>query len=139
MAGLAPPFRSSGGELTNRLDHTENEDMKTIKTLSFASILGLLAVAGASAQSIGVTGNVTTIRTGWSDDAFAVVTTAEIRNPASCPTPDGYISHRDFPGYDTFYAAALRAFETNAVVDVVISDTQCFAGRPVLIGINLYR
>ncbi len=114
--------------------------MNHIKVLSIlAGALGLFAASGASAQSISVSGHVNLIRTGWSDDAFAVMTTAEIRNPASCPTPDGYISHRDFPGYETFYSAARLAFETNAPVEVVVDDTRCFAGRPVLIGINLYR
>ena len=78
------------------------------------------------------------IRTGWGDEQFAVVTNAPIQNPARCPGPDGYISHRSNPGYQTYLSAALAAFTSNAQVHVVVHNTECgVAGRPQLIGINL--
>ena len=55
-------------------------------------------------------------------------------------TPDGYISDKSLPGYTTYYAAALTALMTaSPLVVVTVHNTECFAGRPKLIGINLKR
>lgn len=83
--------------------------------------------------------NVTMIRTGWNADAFAVVTLQPIANPAHCPIADGYIAQKPQPGYGTYYDAALLAFDKNARVQVTVANTDCVAGRPKLIGLNLLR
>lgn len=80
---------------------------------------------------------ITGIRTGWNGDYFAVVTAEFIQNPANCPTKDGYVSTSTSPGYSTYYAAALTAYSLGQPVDIVISNTSCALGRPMLIGINL--
>ena len=113
-----------------------------MRTISMAkkllSVATLLACAGgAAAQSNEWHPKVTMVRTGWNDDSFAVVTAEPIKNPAGCPTADGYISHISFPGYSTYYAAALSAYVTQRPVIIAVHDTECFAGRPKLIGINL--
>lgn len=77
------------------------------------------------------------VRTGWNADSFAIVTAEPIMNPARCPTPDGYISDNSFPGYGTYYAAALTAIAARRRVIVAINDTECFAGRPKILGVNL--
>ena len=105
----------------------------------FIAALALFAASGATAQTM--TGPVTTtmVRTGWNADSFAVVTAAPIVNPANCPTADGYISDKSLPGYQTYLAASLAAFSLNTPVVITIYNSQCFAQRPVMIGINLVR
>ena len=83
--------------------------------------------------------NVTMIRTGWNADSFAVVTAEPVTNPANCPTADGYISDKSFAGYSTYYAAALTAFVARRRIIVTVHNSECFAGRPKLIGIDLTR
>ena len=103
-------------------------------------LLALLTLsATASAQTMTGAVNISMVRTGWNADSFAVVTAAPVINPANCPTPDGYISDKSMPGYDTYLAAALVAFSMNTPIIVTVHDSKCFAGRPVLIGINLFR
>ncbi len=83
-------------------------------------------------------GSITLVRTGWNSDSFAIVTQEPIKNPANCSIPDGYISESSLPGYNTYYAAALTAYVARPpVVGITIHNTECFAGRPKLIGINL--
>lgn len=104
------------------------------------ALLALLAVASAaSGQTMTGGVNMTMVRTGWNSDSFAVVTAALILNPARCSTPDGYISEKNLPGYETYLAATLAAFAMNTPAVVTVHDSQCFADRPVLIGINLMR
>jgi hypothetical protein len=104
-------------------------------------ILGALALillaAPAGAQTMGGTGKVTLLRTGWNSDSFAIATSAQFTNPAHCSTPDGYVSAKPAPGYSTYYDAAKVAFETNANVVVSVDNTMCVSGRPKIIGINL--
>jgi hypothetical protein len=83
--------------------------------------------------------SVTMIRTGWNDDSFAVVTAEAVSNPANCPTADGYISGKSLPGYSTYYAAALTAFVARRRIVVTVHNSECWNGRPKLIGINLTR
>lgn len=106
------------------------------------TLLVALAVAGLSSQLFaqqGTVGTVTLVRTGWNSDSFAVVTVEPIINPAKCPTADGYISDISLPGYRTYYAAALTAVTANLRVVITVHTSQCFGGRPKLIGINLQR
>lgn len=104
-----------------------------------ALIAVLVSASAASAQTMTGGVNMTMVRTGWNADSFAVVTAAPIVNPAGCPTPDGYISDKTLPGYETYLAASLAAFAMNTPVVVTVHNSQCFAERPVLIGINLVR
>jgi len=105
------------------------------------ALLFVLAFFGFAPPAFSQTaafGSITLIRTGWNSDSFAIVTQEPIKNPANCPTPDGYISEKSLPGYNTYYAAALTAYATRAQpVQITIHDTECFAGRPKLIGINM--
>jgi hypothetical protein len=99
------------------------------------------AAAGFSASAVGQpvhqAGSITMIRTGWNLDSFAVVTAEPIINPAGCATPDGYISDKSLPGYETFYSAALTAFVARRRVIMVVDDTQCVHDRPKIVGINV--
>jgi len=114
--------------------------MKTKTWLStlFAG-LGLLATSTAFAEPVSVTGHVATLRTGWSADAFAIVTDTPIVNPFGCVSPDGYIIDNTMPGYDTLFAAAQLAFAEQVVVELTFDGARCYGGRPVLIGLNLLR
>jgi hypothetical protein len=109
-----------------------------MRALIFALALVGIASPGFAQTSTGA--SITGVRTGWNADSFAVTTVEPIVNPASCPTPDGYISDKSFPGYNTYYAAALTALiAPSASMVVTVHNTECFAGRPKLIGINLPR
>lgn len=101
------------------------------------ALLGLSSPAFSQQTSTG--GTVTVVRTGWNVDSFAIITAEPIVNPAHCATPDGYISQISFPGYRTYYAAALTAFVAKVPIVITVSNSECFAGRPKLIGINLHR
>lgn len=102
--------------------------------------LALVGIASPCLSQTMTAGSINGIRTGWNADSFAITTVEPIVNPAHCPTPDGYISDKSLPGYDTYYAAALTAFiASSPSVVVTVHDTQCFGGRPKLIGINLAR
>jgi hypothetical protein len=102
-----------------------------------------ITLAGIASPCLAQTSTFATIngvRTGWNSDSFAVTTVEPIANPGNCPTPDGYISEKAFPGYTTYYAAALTALMTaSPTIVVTVHNTECFAGRPKLIGINLKR
>lgn len=78
---------------------------------------------------------ITKIRTGWGSDTFAIETNQQILNPAGCSSPDGYISTAADAGYKTHYAAALLAFALVKQVTIVVSDTECLASRPKILGI----
>jgi hypothetical protein len=78
-----------------------------MRALIFALALVGIASPGFAQTSTGA--SITGVRTGWNADSFAVTTLETIVNPAGCPTPDGYISDKSFPGYNTYYAAALTA------------------------------
>jgi hypothetical protein len=106
--------------------------------IHLAVILYAMIATPCAAQTM-VTSTISMIRTGWNEEAFAIVTSQPIQNPARCQTPDGYLSLKQFPGYDTYYAAALAAFTANAQVVIVVHNTECGGPRPKLIGINLIR
>ena len=105
-------------------------------TLILAAI-AMSAPVGLSAQTMQPPAAVTMVRTGWGADSFAVVTAGPVGNPAGCSTPDGYISDKSLPGYQTYYSAALAAITSRLRVVVTVHNTRCFQNRPVLIGINL--
>lgn len=105
-----------------------------IRTL--LAMLALLASGTAIAQSFTDPVTIIQIRTGWFQDAFAVVTQEPVINPAGCAVDDGYISYGAEPGYQTYYSAALTAFALGVPAVVTVSDTDCNSDRPVLIGIN---
>lgn len=81
--------------------------------------------------------NIVSIRTGWAEDSFAILSAAAPVNPANCATPDGYTSSVAHPGYKTHYAAALTAFAMSKQVYIVVSNTTCYLGRPVIWSIQL--
>jgi hypothetical protein len=107
------------------------------------ALIVALALVGMASPSLAQTmtgATITGVRTGWNADSFAVTTVQPIVNPANCSTPDGYISDKSLPGYNTYYAAALTAMiASSPSVAVTVHDTECFGGRPKLIGINLAR
>ena len=101
-----------------------------------AAALAALA-APASAQTMREV-TITMIRTGWNVDMFAVVPAEDIANPAGCPTPNGYVSEKSLPGYETYYAAALTAIVARRRIVATVHNSECVGGTwPKLIGINL--
>ena len=104
------------------------------RTLLAMILIGCSAPAFSQTSS---SGTITMIRTGWNADFFAIVTAEPIQNPAQCPTPDGYLSTSSHPGYSTYYAAALTAYSLSQPIVITTHNSQCAAGRPLLIGINL--
>lgn len=112
--------------------------MRTIAAFGLVVAGVLLSGRPVGAQTM-TNGTISMIRTGWNDDSYAVVTVERLPNPARCATPDGYISHKSLPGYSTYYAAALAAYAAHRRVMLVVHNTECFAGRPKLIGINLIQ
>jgi hypothetical protein len=107
-------------------------------------ILGALALILAAtgpgmAQTVTGPLNVTTIRTGWNADSFAIVTLQPIANPAHCALPDGYIALKPQPGYGTYYEAALVALQSNLRIQMSVDNAACIAGRPKMIGVNVLR
>ncbi|WP_454830404.1 hypothetical protein [Pseudoxanthomonas wuyuanensis] len=98
---------------------------------------GISTTAALAAQTGSVT--IKRIRTGWAADIFAIETSEAVINPADCPTPDGYISNSNHPGYNTYYAITLMAFSSGKPVNVIVSDTECSSGRPKIIGVYVTR
>jgi len=105
---------------------------------TFLVLLGVITPVTAvlAAQQVSSV-SITRIRTGWNADSFAIETNQAISNPANCPTSDAYLSDSSQPGYKTYYAATLTAFSLGKPVAVIISDTECLAGRPKILGIYL--
>lgn len=98
-------------------------------------LVNIISASGAlAAQTVGPV-PITKIRTGWAADAFVIVTNPPIANPANCATADGYMSVGLNPGYKTYYAATLMAFALGKPVTVVINDTECVSGRPMILGV----
>jgi len=97
------------------------------------------ATSPALAQTM-ITSTINGVRTGWNSDSFAIMTIEPVVNPANCSIPDGYISEKSLPGYNTYYAAALTAMTApSPTIVVTIHNSQCLSGRPVIIGVNLMR
>lgn len=82
---------------------------------------------------------ITTIRTGWNGDSFAIVTNQPILNPANCSYPDSYITGLTEPGYKTYLSVTLTAFAMNKPVTVIVSDTECYGVRPKIWGVYISK
>ena len=106
--------------------------------LAAAAVFALVSNLGspALAQS-GAAATIAQVRTGWNIDSFAVVTAEPIINPASCRSPDGYLSEKSLPGYQTYYATALTALVARRYVFITVHNSGCVIDRPKLIGINV--
>ena len=100
-----------------------------------ACLAGSISISSALAVTQTGPLPITRIRTGWVADQFAIETNQTIVNPAGCIAPNGYISNISDPGYKTYYAAVLMAFALGKKVTVIISDTECMASTPKIIGI----
>lgn len=110
-----------------------------MRLLTFVLIFLSLFAGRAQAQTAVGPVTISSVRAGWVADQFAIVTTQPISNPAKCPVADGYISAISEPGYKTYYALALMAFSTGKNVTLIISNTECTASRPRIIGINVEK
>lgn len=110
----------------------------TVRSATLMLILVAMSAADAASAQTMQTASVTMVRTGWNRDSFAVVTAEPVVNPARCQIRDGYISDKSLPGYQTLYSAALTAIASHLRVDITVHNTECFEGRPKLIGINLH-
>ena len=110
--------------------------MRTLAALAVAGVLACAQIVHAQGM---MTGTISMIRTGWNDDSFAIVTVEPMPNPAGCARADGYISQKSFPGYNTYYAAALTAYATKRRVMLTVHNSECYAGWPKLIGVNLIQ
>jgi hypothetical protein len=109
---------------------------KTIRALFVA--LALCGIASPAFSELPVEVKINGIRTGWNADSFAIEPEGTVVNPANCPFPDGYLSEKSLPGYDTYYTAALNAFMfPPKSVHVIVDNVRCFFGRPVLVGLDL--
>lgn len=106
----------------------------------FILVLALTVTAVPAFAQSATTGLLHLVRTGWNADSFALVLAQPtILNPANCPVPDGYLTDKAQPGYQTYYQAALAAYQINRAVTVTVDNAKCDFGRPRLIGINLLR
>lgn len=108
--------------------------------LAVAAVLSTMAMHGstASAQTM-VYGQITTVRTGWSEDSIGVVLDQRTPNPASCPNASGAISHKSLPGYSTYVSVALAALTWGKRVKLTVHNTECYGGWPKLIGLDVYQ
>ena len=100
---------------------------------------GMLSLFAVPCTAQTATGPVTisAFRTGWNAEQFSLESTQTIVNPASCATPDGYISVSSTPGYKAHYGAALAAHLSGRAVWVTVSNTDCDVGRPRIIGLKI--
>jgi hypothetical protein len=112
----------------------------------FACPLGLslfLGLCGSLwADPLVVKTQITEVFTGWDAEQFGIITADPRVDPANCnPKADnhGYMSDIHQPGYHTFLAAALAAFAQRATVQVIVKETGCIVGHPILIGLNILR
>ncbi len=107
---------------------------------SFLVVLMLLGFSAPAFSQTMMDGTVDMIRTGVDSESFGIVMKEQMKNPGGCPnTRDGYVTNSTLPGYNTYYAAALTAFQQNVHIVVVIANRGCVDGRPKLIGVNLKR
>ncbi len=106
---------------------------------TFLVVLMLIGFTVPAFSQTQVVGTIEKIRTGWDSDHFGIEMKQPMKNPAGCPTADGYVTHSSLPGYNTYYAAALTAFLSNVQIVVTIANQGCVANRPKLIGVDLQR
>lgn len=107
----------------------------------FSALLLFFGIFVGDAQAQTNTGSVpiAVIRTGWSNDLFAIETGATILNPAGCLVQDGYLASIASPGYKTFYSSVLMAFALGKNVALIISNTECSELRPKIIGVTILK
>jgi hypothetical protein len=105
------------------------------------ALLATLHLTQPAHAEVYINGTIKVLRTGWNSDAFGIEVNAPQQNPAGCPNNIGYVSDSNQPGYKTFYAAAIAAYETGKTISVVIDSNSgaCIGGWPKIIGINLLR
>jgi hypothetical protein len=105
------------------------------------ALFSMLQMVQPARAEVYVNGTIKVLRTGWNADAFGLEINAPQQNPAGCPNNVGYISDSNQPGYKTFYAAAIAAYQTGKPISVVIDSNTgaCIGGWPKIIGINLLR
>ena len=120
--------------------------MLRMRWMPLALTLAVIGASDAFAQipeigqyGIAGTGTVTIkkIRTGLDADQFAIETREPIMNPAGCPIPDGYVATTAKGGYKEAYAAALSAMYSGKPVQVTLSDLDCAAQRPRIMGVQV--
>lgn len=110
-----------------------------IKAPLFGILLATIGFAplNASAQTgvgpVAITG----LGTGWGEDAFGISTAEPISNPAGCATVSSYRATSTSGGYKTFLATALTALNSGQKVTIIVHNTQCAEGWPMIIGINI--
>lgn len=109
------------------------------KTALFMSILisavGVAAVANAAVNGT-PTGTITFLTSGWSANSMRVQLSAPFFNPEGCPAFDGYITDPADPGTNLYHSILQGAFLSGKSVWLTISG--CFAGRPKIIGVNVF-
>ncbi|HVO01053.1 MAG TPA: hypothetical protein VMT54_02575 [Candidatus Cybelea sp.] len=121
--------------------------MRMIRSISsfhcvaIAALSALLSLAQPAQAEVYANGTIKVLRTGWNADSFGIELNAPQQNPAGCPNALGYVSDSSLPGYKTYYAAALAAYQTGKMISVVIDSNTgvCVMGYPKIIGINLFR
>jgi len=97
----------------------------------------LAASTGAAAQTTTSPVPIKQLVAGWGYDSFSISIGTALPNPAGCPSNDMAVVSLDSPGYKTYYAAALTAFNSDSPVSLVLSNTACEGPRPRIIGIQL--
>lgn len=65
----------------------------------FIIVIMLIGISGPVFSQTMVPSKIKMIRTGWDSESFAIVTNEAIQNPAGCPTPNGYVTSGEKPGY----------------------------------------
>jgi len=93
--------------------------------------------SSAHAQQWSAAGTITFYTTGFLADQVRVQTTAPFINPANCPTTDGYITNPSDSGNHTHQAALLGAYLSGKTVQIVVSTTACYLGRPQIIAVTI--
>jgi hypothetical protein len=106
------------------------------------ALVTLVAIGLPAHAQLTIPGTITSIRTGWDAESFAIVINAPQQNPAHCTSGNqpgaGYVTNSDLPGYHTYYAIALSAYVAGKPVSITVHNTECVGGTwPKLIGISM--
>ena len=110
------------------------------KRFVFLSIAFVLATGMLHlfAQTTTQPGTITVYVTGWFADQVRVQTTAPFVNPANCPNHDGYLTNPSDPANVAHQAALLGALLAGKTIAIQVLDTQCYIGRPQVLGVIAY-
>lgn len=116
----------------------KNPSRVIVATL-FTVLVATIVSAPAHAQEYTSPGYINFYTNGWATDQVRVTTTAPPINPAGCPFTDGYITNPSEPGNHTFEAALLETFLASSPkhVEIIVSNTTCYLGRPEIIGVTI--